>query len=150
MLFFLNFSGRQRNGSVFLHQYRDAVAPVPPRSGRGALAGVWARCKVAGQRSSFSQEKANEGDVLLYSGWSSLQQIGHQSYMGATPACSPLDKDFFFFLYPFVRPRIWSRETGSAVRSRVSPSILHTKQDWIRLMLTHGLLAFLPLNREVR
>ena len=34
---------------------------------------------------------------------------------------------FFFFFCPNSRLRIWSRETGSAVPSRVSPLILHTQ-----------------------
>ena len=48
------------------------------------------------------------------------------------------------FLRPRSRLRIWSRETGLAVPSRVSPFMLHTRaeSDWLMLMLivlTYGI-----------
>ena len=62
--------------------------------------------------------------------------------MVASPARGQLNRDFLFI---FFRPRSclrnWSRETGSAVPSRVSPIILHTQAA--RFMI-RGVNAFLP------
>ena len=44
-------------------------------------------------------------------------------------------------IFPCPRPRlrIWSRETGSAVPTRVNPLILHTQAESDWLVLTHGI-----------
>ena len=50
--------------------------------------------------------------------------------MVANPARgSQLKQEKCFVSCPRSRLRIWSRETGSAVTSRVSPLILHTEAD---------------------
>ena len=45
-----------------------------------------------------------------------------------------------FFPSPRSRLRIWARETGSALLSRVSPLLFHTQaeSDWL-MALTHGI-----------
>ena len=55
-----------------------------------------------------------------------FEQIGHQPGMVANPARGQLNRENGIFLGP-VRLRVWSRELGSAVPSRVSLLILHTQ-----------------------
>ena len=45
------------------------------------------------------------------------------------PACGQLNSEKNNFPYPRSRLRIWSRETGSAISSRVSPLILHAQAE---------------------
>ena len=67
--------------------------------------------------------------VLIFQNVSELQvcMYGHtysksmdQPGKVANPACGKLNRENVFFLRPRSRLRIWSRETGSAVPSRVS------------------------------
>ena len=57
----------------------------------------------------------------------------------ANPARGQLNREKCFFPVPVRALRIWSRETGSAVPSRVSPLILHTqaKSDSLICMYSH-------------
>ena len=68
-----------------------------------------------------------------------LHQSIEQPVMAASSARGHLD-----FPCPRTRLRIWSRGTGSAVPSRVSPLSLHTQaeSDWLVL---HGVLSFFPI-----
>ena len=54
-----------------------------------------------------------------------FQQTGHQPGMVTNPACEQGKS----FPWPRSRLRVWSRELGSAVPSRVSLLILHTKAE---------------------
>ena len=47
----------------------------------------------------------------------------------ANPARGQLNRDFCFSLYPRLRLRIWSRESGSAIPSRVSQLILRNQAE---------------------
>ena len=47
----------------------------------------------------------------------------------ANPARGQPNTDLIFLLWPRSRLRIWSRETDSAVPSRVSPVILQTQTE---------------------
>ena len=51
----------------------------------------------------------------------------------ANPARGQLNRGKYFFPCPRSRQKIWSRETGSAVPSRVSLLILHHQTDVRRL-----------------
>ena len=42
--------------------------------------------------------------------------------------CDQLNRGNYVFIFPFA-PKKWSRETGSAVPSRVSPLTLHTRAE---------------------
>ena len=49
--------------------------------------------------------------------------------MVANSACGQLNRENTNFPFPRSRLRVWSRELGSAVPSRVSPLILHTQAE---------------------
>ena len=57
----------------------------------------------------------------------------------ANPACDHLNWETIFFRCPRSCLKIWSRETGSAVPSRVSPLILHAQDESDWLVLTRGI-----------
>ena len=50
--------------------------------------------------------------------------------MVANPNCGQLDRKNVFFFRPRLHLKIWSRETGSAGLSHVSPPILHTQAEF--------------------
>ena len=66
-----------------------------------------------------------------------FQQNGHQPGMVANPACGQLaEQGKRNFPCPRSRLRVWSRQLGSAVPSRVSPLVLHTQAS-IRTVMRH-------------
>ena len=74
----------------------------------------------------------------VYMVWSALSAGQRSSEYGCNPAHIQLSRgNVFFFLFPRSRLKIWSRETGSAVPSRVSPLILRIR---LNLVLTHGII----------
>ena len=63
-----------------------------------------------------------------------FQQRMDQPGMVANPARDQLNREKYFFSCPRLRLRIWTRETGLAILSRVSPLIIN-----INLVLTYGI-----------
>ena len=58
------------------------------------------------------------------------QSMDHPGIKVVNPArCQQLNRENVFFLCPRMRLRVWSRETGSAVPSRVSLLILHSQAE---------------------
>ena len=66
------------------------------------------------------------------------QSVDHPG-MVANPARGQLNRENYLFPCPHLHLRIWSRQTGSAVQSRVSPVILDTQAESDWLVLTHGI-----------
>ena len=61
--------------------------------------------------------------------------------MVANPARGQLDREYEIFLCPCLRLRIRSRETGSAVPSRVSPFVVHTRAKYV----TGSIISAVPV-----
>ena len=86
--------------------------------------------------SSLSNAESRGGGVIMFPlpvvcvCGHHLQQTGHQlAGMVADPACGQLNRETGNFPSPRSRLRVWSRELGSAVPSRVSPLVLHTQVE---------------------
>ena len=102
---------------------------------------------------SPGQEKRKEKRGIKYNNtlcmvWSShiADYVGRSTGSGfANPARGQLIRENVFFLYPRSRLRIWPRETGSTVPSRVSLLISTLR---LNLMLTHGIPSRFPGRRH--